>query len=353
MAEIPKAPPLEIDVFPCYLFHMTEHREKRLARMQLRAHETGGLLLDYLTSRFTYNNRERWQDMIYEGCLCVNSKTASIRARVKPGDLVEFHMPDAQEPPVQARYGILYRDDTLVVVDKPGDLPSHPGGRYFRNTLWWLLRTRFGDEHLSLVNRLDRETSGIVLIARSKWAAGELGRQFKGRTVRKKYVVLVEGRFPKRPMEAAGILVRDRESLVRKRRRFIPGAPCLPPGVQWERCSTTLRLAAFSNGLSLVEAIPHTGRLHQIRATLCGLGYPVVGDKIYGLDDRLFLRYIEGRLTREDEQKLRLPRQAVHAAGLRFHHPAAGAALSFNSPIPKEIKALLNTLAPSFFNNFR
>jgi len=314
----------------------------RRARIRIGAHEPCRPLVDYLAARFTYHDREGWQEHIRMGRLLVNRRTATEASVLGPGDLVEFCMPNAPEPPVDTGYDILFQDDALLVVDKPADLPCHPAGRYYRNTLWGLLRQRHGPHaYLALMNRIDRETSGLVLAARTRWAAGDLGRQFRKRAVFKRYVALVEGRFPKGATEAHGVLAPDTASAVRKRRRFQPGP--VPGGLaeNAEACRTTLTGVLQSGEISCVEAIPHTGRLHQIRATLSGLGYPVVGDKIYGVDEGCFLRFIQGRLDPEDRRRLRLPRQALHAAELRIRHPATGKALLFRSELPEDMRALI------------
>ncbi len=104
-----------------------------------------------------------------------------------------------------------------------------------------------------------------------------------------------------------------------------------------------MRRLRGDNGISLLEAIPVTGRCHQIRATLCSLGFPVVGDKLYGVDEQLFLRFRQGGLTAADHQRLRLDRQALHAATLRLRHPLNGRELEFSSPLPEAMQSLLGS----------
>lgn len=321
---------------------MTEPLSQRRARIRIGAHEPGGPLVDYLAARFSYHDREEWQEHVRLGHLLVNRRTATEASELAPGDLLEFCVPHAQEPPVDTRYTTLFQDDALLVVDKPADLPCHPGGRYYRNTLWGLLRQQHGsDAYLALMNRIDRETSGLVLVARARWAARDLGRQFQRHTVSKRYIALVEGRFPMGTLEAWGVLAPDTTSAVRKRRRFHPNL--VPESFEGkaEACRTTLTGVKQAGGITCMEAVPHTGRLHQIRATLSGLGYPVVGDKIYGVDEGCFLRFIQGGLKPKDLDRLRLPRQALHAAELRIRHPATGQALRFRSELPEDMRALL------------
>jgi 23S rRNA pseudouridine955/2504/2580 synthase/23S rRNA pseudouridine1911/1915/1917 synthase len=248
-------------------------------------------------------------------------------------------MPEGVEPPVATDFRIVYEDHDLLVVDKPASLPCHPGGRYFRHTLWSLLRERSGLASPLFVNRLDRETSGLVVVARHQEAARHCGRQWLAHRVEKRYLVMVEGMFLLPEMEASGSLAPDPGSAIRKKVRFFPGSAASPANSR--HCCTQLRRLASGNGLTLLEALPVTGRCHQIRATLCSLGFPVVGDKIYGVDERLFLRFLEDRLSAEDRLRLRLPRQALHGAGLSFQHPADNRLLHFVSPLPREMLDLL------------
>ena len=190
-----------------------------------------------------------------------------------------------------------------------------------------------------LVNRLDRETSGLVLFGLSKEAAGNLGKQFSGRTVSKEYLVLVHGDFPDE-LEAEGFLERDTDCEVRKKRRFVTE----PSSELAESAKTRFRVIARNEGFSLVQALPHTGRLHQIRATLCSLGFPVVGDKIYGLDPSLFLRFIGDGLTAADKQGLLLTHQALHAWRLTLRTPHTGEELTLETEPPAEFARTLQKL---------
>ncbi len=238
--------------------------------------------------------------------------------------------PANAEPPVLRSAGILYEDDDLVVADKPGNLPCHPGGRYCANTLLHLLRDRAGDGgKLRIINRLDRETSGIVLVAKSAAMSRSLSGQFRRHTAQKEYTVLVHGDFPVH-LEARGWLVPDADSVIRKKRRFVTCSA--PPAPGAESAETDFELVEARDGISRVLARPRTGRTHQIRATLLSLGFPVVGDKIYGLDETFFLRFITDALTEADRARLVLPRQALHASSLTV--VIGGVVRTFASPPP-------------------
>lgn len=214
--------------------------------------------------------------------------------------------------PVDKDVRIIFEDDGLLVIDKPGNLPCHPGGSYLNNTLLHVLRGR-GYESLYIMNRLDRETSGIVLLAKNLEVAKSLTNQFKNHTVQKEYTVLVHGEFPEK-LVAAGWLVRDQNSLIVKKRRLVQNAEKPPQNAEF--AETEFERISFHNGISRLTARPKTGRTHQIRATLFSLGYPVAGDKIYGLDETIFLRFITDSMTNSDREKLIYARQALHASSM-------------------------------------
>lgn len=322
--------------------------DRRRAELRAGPEAGGQTLLDFLTDRFRYLDRDGWSGAIAEGRLRINGVSAGPDDILRAGDRLVFEMDDLPEPPVRTDYRIVYRDGHLLAVDKPGNLPCHPGGRYFRHTLWHLLRRREGIPKPHFLHRLDRETSGLVLVARTAEAARAGREVFDSGGVRKLYQVLVEGRFPSGTVHASGWIGRDAGSAVRKRRRFFPqptgdhlpdGSPGGPPNGQTDGqpCRTRFRLQTRLGPVSLVAAMPETGRIHQIRATLSALGFPVVGDKIYGVDETLFLRFLSGDLTATDREALRLPRQALHAAGLRLPHPVTGASLRLRAPVPAEM----------------
>ena len=251
-------------------------------------------------------------------------------------DLIEYLPRELPEPKADLNYHTLYEDDDLLVVDKPGNLCMHPSGPFFRHTLWHLLCSRYGDIHF--INRLDRETSGALLAAKTKTAAARL--QKPGADIAKTYLVLVEGDFPPE-IDAKGFLIADTLSAVHKKRRFVTE---LPTGAaNAESCRTLLRGAETpAPGFSLVRARLFTGRMHQIRATVYSLGYPVVGDKLYGPDERLFLKIRDGELTDADRERLILPRQALHSAELEFNHPRTGERMKFTAPVPEMFHDLPN-----------
>ena len=257
---------------------------------------------------------------------------------------------DDFEPPVDATFTILFEDDALAVVAKSGNIPCHLAGSYRTHTLAHVLAECAGFHDLHWVNRLDRETSGIVVVAKSAEAASRLGRALmRGRFV-KRYIALVRcGSVPTQTDDwtsVSGTLYPAHGCGVRKMRLFVPegesppdpksGAAIVPKG-PGQRCETRLRLQERRRDFALVEAEPVTGRVHQIRATLRALGMPVVGDKLYGPDPGIYARLCEDALTDADRAALLLPRQALHASSIAFPHPFTGQTIRAEAPLPPDM----------------
>ena len=285
--------------------------------------------MDGLSLAVTYRDRAGWLDRLAAGELLLDGRPARADDLLAADMVLEYRPRDIEEPAVDTAYRIVHEDDFLLVIDKPGDLPTHPSGIFYAHTLWHLLTKRFGAIHL--VNRLDRETSGLLLAAKGPRTAARLARSVR----RKTYLAFVFGIFSE-ALDAAGFLV-PAGGAIRKKRAFVRA---LPPGVEGERAETKLRPVETANGLSLVEAELVTGRMHQIRATLCSLGHPLVGDKLYGPDETCYLRLRRGELTDADKRNLLLPRQALHAWKLGFRHPATGEECTFTAPFPADLADL-------------
>lgn len=282
-------------------------------------------VIQLLTGRFTYRDETAWRERIAAGEFTIDGRTAAPDDILLDGMTLQYHPTDIQEPEVDPRYSICYEDRDLLVVDKSGDLPVHPAGVFYYHTLWYLLTERFGPIHP--VNRLDRETSGLLVIARNPESAAQLASG----NWEKEYFALVHGSFTK-TIDAAGTLIKDTASPIRRKRKYIHG------GTEGESCRTLLEPEKSCGPYTLVKAKLFTGRMHQIRATLYSLGYPMVGDKLYGADETLFIkRAKEGCLDEADYRLLGMKRQALHAAKISFPHPATGEKLTFQSPLPEDM----------------
>ena len=286
-------------------------------------------LADYLAGRFTYRSIAEWGERILSGEITVNGAPVGPEYILKLHDVIEYRPGDIEEPPASLDYKVIFEDEHLLLVDKPANLCVHPSGPYFKNTLWYLLKERFGDIHL--VNRLDRETSGLLIAAKNAQCAAKLAKMQN--QIRKIYMVMVHGTVTEK-FSAKGFLFDDSLSNVRKKRKFAPGERPPENALKIESSWTEITPLESRDGFSLAAAELKTGRMHQIRATMFSCGFPVVGDKLYGVDENLFLKLRSDSLTSEDKAQLILPAQALHSSYLAFPHPVTGESLTFNAPLP-------------------
>ena len=301
--------------------------------------ELEGVRLDlFLADRFTYQSRTGWQSIIREGRIAVNGIRVRASRRLHAGDVIAFDVQGIAEPEVDPSYSVVLDRPGFLVVSKSGCLPVHPSGCYFRNTLLMLMKERYGE--LFVVNRLDRETSGLVVLAKDPETAGVLSGLFASRQVEKTYLAAIFGAFPAGTVVKNGWLSSDPGSPVRKKRRFTETDPGTEDA---EPCATEFTCLKTCGGFSLVECRPHTGRLHQIRATLCSCGFPLAGDKLYGPDDTIFLRFTEDAMTDADRAALVLPTQALHAWRLRFDMPGSGEEIRCESAPPQAMLDLFGS----------
>ena len=234
---------------------------------------------------------------------------------------------------VETGYKILYEDEFFLVVDKPAPLPVHPVGRFKeKNLLSLLIRDlRPGGEGLRIVNRLDSETSGIVLVAKSGQIAGKLGILFESRQVAKEYHAVVFG-VPEAQEGTISIALGNEVKNGHHVRVPDPGG---------EVAETRYQVLSSAGEYSLLKVMPRTGRTHQIRAHLSFLGHPIVGDKIY-IDPRIFERYIHEGWLEEMRPVVKTERLLLHASQLEFHHPMIGELIKFTSGIPPCFDLFLN-----------
>ena len=301
-------------------------------------------ILEYLGGRFTYRDAAGWAAEIAAGRIIVNGVAATAETILRCGDEMEYLPEMRPEPEVDENVTVVYEDGDFLALCKSGNLPCHPAGIFFNKTLWAMLKEgRVQDiaplEEIHFVNRLDRETSGLVLVAKNSRAAKMAARAMTRDEACKEYCVVVEGEFPDELL-AEGWLWQDERSAVKKKRRF--GMEHPENAMDAETAVTSFRCMRRGNGLSLLLAMLGTGRTHQIRATLCSLGYPVVGDKLYGVDDEIYLRFVKGLLTEADKRRLRIGRQALHACHLRFPLPQ-GRTLDLRTDWPDFEKILDNS----------
>lgn len=209
---------------------------------------------------------------------------------------------------------VLHDEADVLVVNKPAGLVVHPSKTGELSSLIGRVRLHLGHAEGRLVNRLDRETSGVVVIAVGAATAAALGRLFSGNAVEKTYLAIVHGRFPADGVTINAPLGRDVQSAVAIKDCVRNDGAAATTEVRLRR-----HFQRDDAEFSLVEVRPRSGRKHQIRIHLAHAGFPIVGDKIYGGDEQCYLRLVSGALTEADRRWLRLEHHALHAASLRFH----------------------------------
>lgn len=261
--------------------------------------------------------------------------------RMRPGSRVraEQHIllwrAPWDETPVPTFVPVLYEDDHLLVVDKPANLPVHPTARYYRNTLIKILQAERPGQWLSLGHRLDRETSGVLVVCKTHQSDRALKKMFEARDGLEKVYEAITWGVPRGPTGELDFRVDLRIEL----------DPNAPSGVKMHVCRAGMSAATrfFVHDISTdqsyarVRCTLETGRQHQIRVHLAALGTPVVGDKLYGPDETLFAKNADGAMQPEDWERLELPRHALHAARLELRHPITGCPLTLVAPRPTDL----------------
>jgi 23S rRNA pseudouridine1911/1915/1917 synthase len=307
--------------------------------------EAAGRRLDvFVTSQLKRTSRTRAQVIIESGAYGADGRRLRPNDRVREGDRILLWREPFEEPGEMPALGFVYEDEHLLVIDKPPLVAVHPTARYHHHTVIKRLRVERPDEFLALVHRIDRETSGLLLVARSLDSERAFKRVLEERTLRggsaaavgKTYLAIARG-------VPAGTLVDlplelDSENSLRVKMRVAAPGTGLP-------ATTGIEVLEERAGYSLVRCELHTGRQHQIRVHLSALGCPIVGDKLYGPDERLLARAADGELTDADRELLELPRHALHAHRYTLTHPVTGVPLELVSPLPPDLRSFWDGLA--------
>ncbi|MBI3920290.1 MAG: RluA family pseudouridine synthase [Armatimonadetes bacterium] len=314
------------------------------------AHDQGGLRIDILLKQvFPQYSRAQMQKWIKEGCILVDGRPVRTSHVTRPGEKVEVR--SAGEGPTKeggvTREGspialeVLYEDDSLLVVNKPRGLVVHPGSGVASGTLAQSLVARGGplstiggSERPGIVHRLDKETSGVLLIAKTDEAHIALTLQFRERTLEKRYLALVNG-VPRQATDRIETAI-GRHPVHRKKMSVSP--------VTGRKSITEYYLRGAYEEFAFLEVLLHTGRTHQIRVHLAHVGHPVVGDPVYGGRKRA-LNVAAGMKSPALVQALtKLTGQALHAHSIVVGHPVTGRRMRFEAPLPFDITHLVQIL---------
>lgn len=299
----------------------------------------------FLVERMQKTSRNRIQQAAEADCIIVNGKPVKSSYRVKAGDVVSIVMDrpryELEIIPEDIPIEIVYEDDALLVVNKPAGMVVHPGHGNYTGTLVNALAWHFkdnpnydvSDPRLGLVHRIDKDTSGLLVVAKTPEAKTDLGKQFFNKTTRREYRALVWGSFPEKTGTITG-------NIARNPRNKLQMAVFENPDIG-KHAVTHYEVLENFGYVSLVKCVLETGRTHQIRVHMLYKGHPLFNDARYGGD-----KILKGTTFSKYKQFIEncfsiCPRQALHAKTLGFRHPITGKEMDFEAPLPSDMTQLI------------
>ncbi len=264
-----------------------------------------------------------------EDGITVDGMHCTVRHILREGELLRVAVEDTESSdrirPVDLPLPILYEDEDLVIPCKPADMPTHPSHDHYDDTVANALAFRYAKTGIPFVfrpiNRLDRNTSGLLLVARNKLTAGRLTRSLSDGLIKKRYLAVLDGEMTVREGVIDACLHRTAESIIVRE-------VCSPDAPDADAARTEYRVLAVGNGHTLVEARPITGRTHQLRVHFAHLGHPITGDDLYGTPVK------------------EISRHALHAYALTFPHPKTQESTTVYAPLPTDLLTLLRIHFP-------
>ena len=295
------------------------------------------------TPREQQLSRTYIQQLIRDGTVTVNGKLSKPGYKLRTGDEITLQLPDPSPletiPPESVPLNILYEDSSLIVIDKPAGMLVHPAGGVNTGTLVNALLGHCtdlsgigGTERPGIVHRLDKDTSGVLVAAKTDLAHRMLSAQFEARTTSRHYVAIICGI----PVPGAGTIDEQIARSHRDRRKMTVVK------TDGRRAVTHYEVLEVYDGFSLLRLTLETGRLHQIRVHLSFIGYPVAGDAVYGGGRERALSDAPSVAIRQ--ALIKLNRQALHAETLGFNHPVTDERLEFSAPMPSDMQRVVDSL---------
>src|SRR5262245_40046716 len=306
-----------------------------------------GVRLDqYLVNVFGEYSRSTLKRVIDSGGVDVNRKTAKASYRVRHGDVIRVRQPEPEyggPQPEDIPLQVLFEDEHLAVINKPANMVVHPAKGNWSGTLVNALRHRFpqlsglnGDYRAGIVHRLDRDTSGVILVAKEEQTHKDLALLFENRKIYKEYVAITQGMLDRDSDYVEGKIAHHKLDRVKM-------VVAEEDDEDAKDACTYYEVIERFRGFSYCRCLPKTGRTHQIRVHLASTGCPVLADKVYSGRDRLRRSDVVAGVGEEEDEVL-LSRQALHAHRLRFRHPRKGTVMEAEAPLPAEFVRTLEVL---------
>ena len=288
-------------------------------------------VLEYLTTRFTYWTKENWLQLILDQKVRRNDTICSPETTLEPGDIIGCEFPDHMEPEADLNYKIIYEDEWVLGINKPGNLLIHRGGAAFKTNLIYQIRHQNDPPfpEAGVINRLDRETSGVVLVGKNNTGIAAMNRCFAAKEVYKEYQALVHGS----PSPAKGSI----DLPIGKRMDSkIASRFGVENTLKPRHALTHYEVLQTFPDHALMKLIPATGRTHQLRIHMQALGHLIVGDKLYGLSDDDYMAWRDAPPAYS--KKYGLPRQLLHCSKTRFHHPIFEKEITIEAELLEDFK---------------
>ena len=299
-------------------------------RKTVTEEQHGMSLLQYLKREMCFSSKLIKHLKFTEGGITVNGSHATVRRILERGDVLELAFEDEESAPIEPvdlPIEILYEDEDLVVPSKPANMPTHPSCDHHYDTVANALAFRYAQKGIPFVfrpiNRLDRNTSGLLLIAKNRPTAGTMSADMREGKIQKTYLAVLDGEMKAREGKIDAPLHRTAQSIILRE-------VCSPDAPDADVALTEFRVLAVGNGHTLVQAHPITGRTHQLRVHFAHLGFPITGDDLYGTPSA------------------EISRHALHASSISFPHPKDRHTVAVTAPLAKDFGDLVARYFPTF-----
>ena len=315
---------------------MSQPGEGSPIRVTVESRAHGWRLDHYLVRLYPNFSRSQFQSSIAAEAVTVNGLPAKSSRRLRVNDVVELSLPEDAAPRVEPEdlpLSVIYEDEHLVAIDKPADMIVHPGRGQTTGTLVAALQFHFdslsdvgGTLRPGIVHRLDRDTTGVIVVAKNNQVHHKLSRQFELREVTKRYHAICWGR-----LELDSDYIETHVGVSRRNREKMR---VVPAGGKSRHAETFYEVIERFDRTSYLRLSPRTGRTHQLRVHMAHLNHPILADRLYGGD-------------RPEGRELPIRRQALHARSLEVTHPVTGKAIRFEAPLPEDFRQVLECLRSS------